>query len=167
MKRMYGGLLTAALLLVPTALPGADAPAHPAANFRKADQPVEPVSDNTIIAEDSTESLKQRVSGDVVTIEVGGDLAAGRAALERLDRVREVIAFGADTLRMSVDNSDHVVVAAINALGAAGLDVRSLKLTRPTLEDVFLRRTGYGLFTQEDAEPEPEEKVSRRKRKKR
>jgi len=43
--------------------------------------------------------------------------------------------------------------------------IESVTVARPTLEDVFLRRTGYGLFAQEDAEPAPEEKTASRRRK--
>ena len=98
-----------------------------------------------IIAEDSTEGLKQRVSGDVITIEVDGDIDAGKAAIGKLAGVREVSVPSDKQLWLRVDDGDRAVVAAVTALGSAGLDVRSLKLTRPTLEDVFLTLTGRGL----------------------
>jgi ABC-2 type transport system ATP-binding protein len=100
-----------------------------------------------IIAEDSSANLKQSVASTVVLVEVDGDAASGVVVLEGLTEVREVTAMDGKTLRMSVgeDDDDRVVLDAVTALRAAGLEVRSFSLTRPTLEDVFFNLTGRAL----------------------
>jgi ABC-2 type transport system ATP-binding protein len=96
-----------------------------------------------IIAEDSSEGLKRRLSSDVVTIEAEGDLTAGCGELARLGGVRDVTVRGG-AIRLSADSGDRAMAEAITALSRAGLDVRSVTLTRPTLEEAFLTLTGRG-----------------------
>lgn len=103
------------------------------------------IDSGRIIAEDSPANLKQNAARSVVTVEVGGDAGTGMAALGRLAQIKELIAVDARTLRMSVDEGDKVVVDAVAALHAAGLEVRSFNVTQPTLEDVFLNLTGRAL----------------------
>jgi ABC-2 type transport system ATP-binding protein len=98
-----------------------------------------------IVAEDTPESLKRRVSGDVLTISIDGDLDAACALLTRLPGAREVASLGDATLRLVTDHSDQTVVDAITALRGAGIPVRGLQLTRPSLEDAFLTLTGDAL----------------------
>ena len=55
-------------------------------------------------------------------------------------------ATGADDLvRLYVDQGDIAVPNLIRVLDGAGLRAQSLTLTRPSLDDVFLRQTGRSL----------------------
>ena len=48
-----------------------------------------------------------------------------------------------ETLHFELDNAHHKVVELVGAL--EGL-IRSISISEPTLEDVFLRRTGRGFW---------------------
>ena len=100
-----------------------------------------------LVAEGTPGALKRRISGDVVEV----DLDAGDDALERAlelfaDRpfVREVDAEGT-LLRLYVDGGEKALPGILRGLDAAGLGVAGISLSRPTLDDVFLRQTGRSL----------------------
>jgi ABC-2 type transport system ATP-binding protein len=99
-----------------------------------------------VIGEGTPDELKRRLSGDVVTVELDGgaagvaDIDGARAALAGLPAVREVRAEGA-TLRIVVEHGDRVLLPLTRALDAGGVVPRSIRLTRPTLDDVFLALT--------------------------
>ncbi|MFC9974708.1 ATP-binding cassette domain-containing protein [Spirillospora sp. NPDC127200] len=97
-----------------------------------------------IVASGSPEELKRRVAGDVVTLELGEGAERARAALEGRPAVREATAAGG-TLRLTVDNGDRELMGLVRALDAAGVELASLHLARPTLDDVFLTVTGRSL----------------------
>ncbi|MEU5883086.1 ATP-binding cassette domain-containing protein [Spirillospora sp. NPDC047279] len=122
-----------------------------------------------IVAEGTPAELKRRVSGDVVTLTlagaplglpagaadmaaeaeaagaVGGDaVARARAALSRHPAVREATVTGG-TLRLTVDDGDQALMGLVRALDAAGVELESLHLARPSLDDVFLTVTGRSL----------------------
>jgi ABC-2 type transport system ATP-binding protein len=95
-----------------------------------------------IVAEDTPEGLKQQVSGDVLTVTVDSDLEMAGALLTSLPGVRGVAPLGDRTLRLAADHSDQTVIRLVTTLRGAGISVRGLQLTRPSLEDVFLTLTG-------------------------
>jgi len=99
-----------------------------------------------IVAEGSPDGLKRRVSGDVVTLELADAGTAGkaRAALSEHPAVREAVVTG-QTVRLTVHNGDRELMGLIRALDAAGAELASLHLARPTLDDVFLTVTGRSL----------------------
>jgi ABC-2 type transport system ATP-binding protein len=98
------------------------------------------IDQGRIIGAGTPEDLKRRLSGDIVTVEVDGDATAARAALSGLTAVREVQADGG-TLRITVEEGDRILVQLTRALDAGGLEPVSVRLTRPTLDDVFLALT--------------------------
>jgi ABC-2 type transport system ATP-binding protein len=103
------------------------------------------IDQGRLVAEDSPEGLKQRISGDLLTVEVDGDPDLGLTALAALPQVRDVTVFAEHTLRLTTEHSDQVVADVIRTLGEVGLSVRGLQLSRPSLEDVFLTITGKSL----------------------
>ena len=99
-----------------------------------------------IVADDTPEQLKARISGDVVTL--GLPDADQREKAEPVVRsavaVREVVV--ADTgLHVTVDDGAVAVAPLLRALDAAGLSPTSISVNRPTLDDVFLTLTGRSL----------------------
>jgi ABC-2 type transport system ATP-binding protein len=98
-----------------------------------------------IVAEGTPEELKRAVAGDVVTLSVGGD--KHQAALELLkvqDFVRE--ASSEDGLvRLYVDRGEVAMPAILRLLDSSGMQLRTMELHRPSLDDVFLRKTGRSL----------------------
>jgi ABC-2 type transport system ATP-binding protein len=102
------------------------------------------IDHGTIVAEGTPLVLKQQVAGDVVTISVDGTHDGVLELLRAQPFVREASADG-DTLRLYVDHGDQAMPAVLRLLDGAGRPPTSLALTRPSLDDVFLRQTGRTL----------------------
>ncbi len=94
-----------------------------------------------LVAEGTPQSLKRSIADDVVVAEVTGDDAGLLARLRQLPGVRSV---GRDGDRISLRVADGPAILSPVALALAGgqLEVRSLTLRTPTLDDVFLELTG-------------------------
>ena len=94
-----------------------------------------------LVAEGTPQSLKRSIADDVIVAEVAGDDTGVLADLGRLTGVRSVTKEGDEiTLRVS----DGPALLSPVALGLAGtaLEVLSITLRTPTLDDVFLELTG-------------------------
>jgi ABC-2 type transport system ATP-binding protein len=93
-----------------------------------------------LVASGTSDELKSRLGRDVVDVKVRDheNLAAAAAALGPEAKV------DADACRVSlpVTGGPDELVAAIQALGAAGIALDDVALRRPTLDDVFLALTG-------------------------
>jgi ABC-2 type transport system ATP-binding protein len=98
-----------------------------------------------IVAEGTPAALKREISGEVVTVGVGD--AAGKAVeiLEREPYVRSVEARDAGTLRLSVDAGETAIPRIMRTLVDTGIELATIELHRPTLDDVFLTKTGRSL----------------------
>ena len=100
----------------------------------------------TIVANDTPDALKARISGDVVTL--GLARADDRDKAEQVSReavaVRETV-WQEPSLRVTVDEGAVAVAPLLRALDAAGIATTSVSVNRPTLDDVFLTLTGRSL----------------------
>jgi len=85
------------------------------------------------------EELKKRVGGDVLTVEV--DPAASAEAARALGGREE----GEGRVSLHVGEGGEAVPRVLADLAALGIEVRSVALTRPTLDDVFLQVAGERL----------------------
>jgi ABC-2 type transport system ATP-binding protein len=101
-----------------------------------------------IVAEGTSDQLKQAVAGDVVTIGVDGPIEPVVAVALGLPFVRE-IGEPQETddrlVRLYVDRGETAVPQLLRILDGAGLAVVSISLHKPSLDDVFLRQTGRSL----------------------
>ena len=99
-----------------------------------------------IVAEGTSDQLKQKVAGDVITIGVNGSGPAVLALVEGMPFVREAT-HDADNglVRLYVDRGETAVPHLLRSLDAAGFDTTSIALNKPSLDDVFLRQTGRSL----------------------
>jgi len=98
-----------------------------------------------IVAEGTPEELKRAVAGDVVTLSVGGDRQqAAFDLLKAQDFVREA-ASEDGLLRLYVDLGEVAMPAILRLLDSSGMQLRTMELHRPSLDDVFLRKTGRSL----------------------
>ena len=97
-----------------------------------------------IVAEGTPEDLKRQIAGDVVTVGVEGPHEAALDLLRGQPFVREAV--GEDgTVRLFVDRGETAMLAILRLIDGAGLELTSMALTRPSLDDVFLRQTGRSL----------------------
>ena len=101
-----------------------------------------------IVVEGTPEDLKRRISGDVITLSVGGSPGAAEGVLASQPGVRDIAVSGR-SLRLTVDRGEEALPSLLRVLDAAGITLESINLARPSLDDVFLTVTGRSL--REDA----------------
>ena len=112
-----------------------------------------------IIAADTSDNLKAQVAGDLVDLEVADpDLVA--EAAKRLDSIAESGSDGRDAVeidgnhvRARVQRAGKAVPGLLADLRGADIDLESIEVLRPTLDDVFLTLTGRSLRDAESAAP--------------
>ncbi len=97
-----------------------------------------------IVAEGTADALKRQVAGDVVLLGVHGDPAAAAALLAAQPFVREASREN-DRVRLYVERGETALPAILRLLDGAGLALETIALSRPSLDDVFLRTTGHSL----------------------
>jgi ABC-2 type transport system ATP-binding protein len=95
-----------------------------------------------VIAEDAPEALRQRVSGDVLTLEAR-DPERLRAELDQRLGLASAVVGGKVVLER--ERGHELIPRLIEALPAGRID--ALSMHRPTLSDVFVKLTGRSLQT--------------------
>jgi ABC-2 type transport system ATP-binding protein len=96
-----------------------------------------------IVAEGTPEALKQEISGDVVNLSLA-DAAAAAQLLESADYVRKLEKIE-EGVRLYVADGGSAIPLILRQLDAAGIRPGSVELHRPSLDDVFLTKTGRTL----------------------
>ena len=97
-----------------------------------------------IVAEGTPEELKRAVAGDVVTLSVAGDQQRALDLLAGQPFVREAKLDGGSVL-LYVDRGEVAMPAILRLLDGANMQLSTVELHRPSLDDVFLRQTGRSL----------------------
>src|SRR4051794_4554932 len=111
-----------------------------------------------IVAEGTPDSLKSELQGDTIQVDLGEPAAVrARTALERVDDVSDVTV-DERSLRARARDGGAAVPAVLAALEAHGVPVASAMVSRPSLDDVYLRHAGRSFDT---AEREHDEAVDR------
>ena len=97
-----------------------------------------------IVTEGTPDDLKREVAGDVVTVGLNGDAGTGAELLDGQPYVRQLEKTD-DGLRLYVDAGATAIPQILRTLDGAGLNLASIELHRPSLDDVFLTKTGRSL----------------------
>ncbi|GAB3717664.1 ATP-binding cassette domain-containing protein [Nocardiopsis oceani] len=102
-----------------------------------------------VIADGTPDQLKSRVSGDLITLGFA-DQAQAKGAAEVAERTSppggvEIRDRAAPEVRFRTERGDTALPELLRSLDAAGLDLRTVQVQRPTLDDVFLTLTGRSL----------------------
>jgi len=110
------------------------------------------VDHGRIVATGTPDQLKGELHGDAIQIELAEPNRDGSVerALERLDTIRELMVEGR-MVRARVESSATAIPAVLASLDGAGLPVASVLVSRPSLDDVYLRYTGRS-FSDADSE---------------
>jgi ABC-2 type transport system ATP-binding protein len=112
-----------------------------------------------IVAEGTPESLKGEVGNPHVEILVGaGAVAEAERVCAELGRM--LPPKDAKRVLLEVENGAADIPRVVRALDEAGVPVESLELVRPTLDDVFVAKTGYHL-EDEEGEESPEQEPAK------
>lgn len=115
-----------------------------------------------IVAQGPPAALKSSISTDVVTLHIEGgadERERARDITRRLEGVQEVRVVD-DAVIVYVPSGSAAIARLVLMLDEASLVAREVTLARPTLDDVFLQKTGHHLEV--GAPPEPPARSERR-----
>ena len=97
-----------------------------------------------LVAEGTPDALKREVAGDVVTVGLNGATPRAAQLLDGQPYVRQLEPID-QGLRLYVDAGATAIPHILRTLDGAGLSLGSIELHRPSLDDVFLTKTGRSL----------------------
>jgi len=101
-----------------------------------------------IVAEGTPRDLKRQVAGDSVLLslhdEGGGATTRARVLIAAEPYVREITDEG-DHLRLYVEDGSAALPDLLRLLDGERIGLKSISLSEPTLDDVFLHQTGRSL----------------------
>jgi ABC-2 type transport system ATP-binding protein len=103
------------------------------------------------------DELKNSIHGDSVVLSferVGADEKALATGLKEAGIARDAVWEGAN-LHLYVDDGAGSIPQIMDRVAARHLQVKTLSLARPTLDDVFLRYTGASMLESKEEEAEP------------
>ena len=105
-----------------------------------------------VVAEGTPDELKGELRGDAIVVELEEQPLDGevRRALDKVPDLYDV-AVEARALRARADSGARAVPAVLAALEAEGVKVASVTVSRPSLDDVYLRYAGRA-FSEADEE---------------
>jgi ABC-2 type transport system ATP-binding protein len=99
-----------------------------------------------VVAEGTPDELKHEITDDVVTVGLGAGSSARAAKLLELESfVHKLEAESGGGLRLYVDEGATSIPLILRALDRAEIPLASIELHRPSLDDVFLTKTGRSL----------------------
>ncbi|PRZ41169.1 ABC-2 type transport system ATP-binding protein [Antricoccus suffuscus] len=104
------------------------------------------IDDGEIVAADTADNLKSNVAGDLLELELK-DNARTTTTAEKLGSIpgaTDVEVDGVD-VRGRLRNAGTAVPGLLRDLDRAGIELVSIEVRRPTLDDVFLNLTGRSL----------------------
>jgi ABC-2 type transport system ATP-binding protein len=101
------------------------------------------VDHGKVVAEGTPEALKAELRGDSVQVELVDPDLDGRAQalIAQLRGIGEIVVEG-NTLRARVDHGATAVPAVLGVLEEEAIPVSAVTVSRPSLDDVYLRYTG-------------------------
>jgi ABC-2 type transport system ATP-binding protein len=111
------------------------------------------IDSGRIVAEGTPEALKGEVGKPHIELVVGeGAVSEAERALAELGELRP--RKGEGRVLLEVEQGAADIPRVVRALDEAGVGVESLELVRPTLDDVFVAKTGHHLEREEEGQSE-------------
>jgi ABC-2 type transport system ATP-binding protein len=105
------------------------------------------MDDGLIVAEGTPTGLKREVSHEIITIGLdtasvprAAEVLEGQELVDRVEKLDE-----GDGLRLFVTDGSTAMPRVLRVLEGAGVSMQSMELHRPSLDDVFLTKTGRSL----------------------
>ncbi len=97
-----------------------------------------------IVALDTPANLKKTLGGDVITLETKSQDENLKEDLLKIENVTDVD-FVKDAIRLTSSKGETLIPKAMEVMRNHNVEVRSVSLHAPTLEDVFIKYTGHRL----------------------
>ncbi len=95
-----------------------------------------------VVAQGTADELKRELRGDAIHVDLERDYNGTVSdALTGLTAIRDV-AIDGRTLRARADDGGRAVPLVLGALESHGVEVSSVRVARPSLDDVYLKYTG-------------------------
>ncbi|MEO5709287.1 MAG: ATP-binding cassette domain-containing protein [Nocardioidaceae bacterium] len=105
------------------------------------------IDQGRIVASDTSDNLKAQVAGDLVDLELVDPAHVGEAA-QKLASISDgsgEVEVDGQHVRGRVPRAGRSVQGLLRDLDRSGIDLESIEVKRPTLDDVFLTLTGRSL----------------------
>ena len=103
------------------------------------------IDNGEIVAEGTPDDLKREIAGDVVHVGLNGAAPAAAELLGDKPYVRKLELEQDKGLRLYVDDGATAIPQILRTLDGSGISFGAMELTRPSLDDVFLTKTGRSL----------------------
>ncbi|MCX9011392.1 MAG: ATP-binding cassette domain-containing protein [Candidatus Methanoperedens sp.] len=99
-----------------------------------------------IVALDTPEALKDRLGGDVITLEAGSpDDIARLCEVYQNNGCANIVSRQKKEIFVTVKEGERQIPHILNLASKAGIPILSVSLRKPTLDDVFLHHTGRAI----------------------
>ena len=101
------------------------------------------IDHGSVIAEGTSDELKDRVGGERLEVELEDDADAERALAALAEMSHERPTRDEHTVRAPVRSRSGAIAEAVRRLDEVGVGIEDIALRRPTLDDVFIALTGH------------------------
>jgi len=110
------------------------------------------LNEGKLVALGTPFELKSAIGGDVVLFETASEEAAKSLAVRMAQRFQlDPTVLGA-TVRLEQEEGHRFITSAIEAFPG---EINGVSVSKPSLEDVFIQRTGHRFWTEKSAEEAP------------
>ena len=103
------------------------------------------IDQGTIVAEGTPAELKREVAGDVVSLVLNGSTMKAAEVLAGQPDIWVLEGQQTDTLRLRVESGSAAIQQIMRTLDNSNIELGAFELHRPSLDDVFLAKTGRSL----------------------
>ena len=104
-----------------------------------------------IITLDSPGNLKDILGGDIVSLEIENDIEEIMNRLGKLDWIRSMKRHN-NNINLTMEKGETRIPELINIAHGIGINVNSVSLRKPSLEDVYIHFTGKSIREQETSQ---------------
>ena len=101
------------------------------------------IDQGKILVEDTPSNLKQKLGGDMIEISVDDNVKA-KELISELNSVEKIDTVG-QKLRIKTNKGDEVLPLILEICKANKINVKTVALSKPSLDEVFLEYTGRSL----------------------
>ena len=106
------------------------------------------LNDGKLVAMGTPTELKHEIGGDVILLDATSDAASLAERISTRFQVETTILD--QHVRIELENGHRFITGVVEAFPG---EIQSVSVSKPTLEDVFIHRTGHRFWTQTNEEP--------------
>ena len=114
------------------------------------------IDHGSLIAEGTSDELKQRVGGERIEVRLERPEQAGEALAALAELAGDSPSTDDGVVRVPVRDREGAIAAAVRNLDAKQISIDDIALRRPTLDDVFLTLTGRPPEPEDGEEEDPD-----------